>query len=187
MEVNFLFGQKDRDDFLSWCLKKEYTLVPNLTYTNNKPIYIKTIYDYHGLSLLPDSFAILHKDFDWKLLEMNEIKSPNGITYKIKQRMGGPFIDFYAPITQANHVSAGIMSIFPYYYNGLEKIHPNRNFLKAFNHFTYYIHKRSIKTKQGKKIIWIGKQTLLDYNEGLIRIQGIDSIQILDLLHQIKT
>ncbi|ARS41855.1 hypothetical protein CA265_20230 [Sphingobacteriaceae bacterium GW460-11-11-14-LB5] len=185
MEVNFLFGQKDCDNFLRWCLSKNCQIVPIVPYQQERVIIIKSEDQYDKLNIVSDGFAIQHVDFSTSPLQLRLVESPVMKTYHIHQRHSGPFIDFYTPRTSGKIVNPGIMSMFPFYYNGTEKIYPNREFLKAFNHFTYYIHKRSVKYKLDKRVMWIGRETLLDYSQGKIEIPSIPLLDIPRLLSSI--
>jgi hypothetical protein len=100
---------------------------------------------------------------------MRPYQKNNEKRFYIRQRYGGPSIDFYTPIIaelKDGNVGPGLMSIYPFYYHYNEKFDSSKELKEAYASFNSYIQKMSKRIKIGKKIYLVGNYAIDQVKKG---------------------
>ncbi|MCG2618206.1 hypothetical protein LZZ85_28180 [Terrimonas sp. NA20] len=184
-QIDFFVCNSERRDLLSLCLGNGLTLIPDMHYQDNSYMSIK---DFDGLELYNDNspkFYLTSQKFTFYPFKIDSVINSGRLIYYIVQRQGGPYIDFFTPVlgeVNNNIIGPGFVGIFPFYYNGLQKIHPNQEFIKAYKELVIAIKKISVKVTLGRRTFWIGKETVDLVKRGKVRLLPISGVDIATLI-----
>ena len=176
-QMNFLFNIKERQDFLEYCFENKCIIIPDLNYEDNSYYIVKNINQYEKYAKDCVSLFILNEEYKQFPLEMRSFEKDDKLNFYIRQRYGGPSIDFYTPTfaeTESKKIGPGLISIYPFYYHYGEKIIPRDELKKNYKLLTSYIQKKSIKVKIAKKNYWIGIDTIEKVKKGIFEFVNMD-------------
>ncbi len=184
-ELNLFFNLKEREDFVRYCFNQECIIVPDSDYEDNSYYLIKNMEQYLNYIEECVGFFIISDKYKRFPLEMRSFEKNDQKKYYIRQRYGGPSIDFYTPFfaeKKYNKVGPGLISIYPFYYHYNEKFIPDDELKRVYNLLVSYIRKKSKRVKIGKKNYWIGIDTIERVKEGrlgFVEMDGFDWATIL--------
>ncbi|RKR84186.1 hypothetical protein BDD43_4413 [Mucilaginibacter gracilis] len=176
-EMNFFFNLKEREGFINYCFDNDCVIIPDSNYEDNSYYLIKNINQYHGYMKECVGFFIVSDKYKQFPLEMRSFEKDGKLNYYIRQRYGGPSVDFYTPIfaeMESNKIGPGLISIYPFYYHYNEKIIPGNELKQTYNLLISYIRKKSTKVKIGKKNYWIGINTIEQVKAGILEFVEMD-------------
>ena len=176
--MNFFFSKADRADFVEYCLNIGYTIIPDLDYVDNSYSIITSVEHYNEYMDECPRFFIVHNNYKKYPLEMDSFEKSGTLHYYIKQRYGGPAIDFSSAIIaekNKNKIGIGLISIYPTYYHYNEKFIPDEKLKQAYKSLTSYIRKRAIRVKIGQRIYWVGRYSINQVKSGVLSFIEMDS------------
>lgn len=185
-QLDFLLSEKERFEFVKFAFKNECKIIPNLHYGSDKYKVVSDLDGYLKFCNESPLLFLINSKYSYYPLELDFFDDNSGNRkFFIKQRYGGPTIDFFSPIIGEHEekiVGAGYIGIYPYYYHHENKITPNNNLKEMYSLFTKFIKKMSKEVKLTQRKYWVGNQTIKDASEGKLSLHHISGIDLLDLV-----
>ena len=175
--MNFFITMEERENFVKYCFDNGFAIIPALDYLVNSYYIIDSLEHYHKYMSDCVGFYLIHDTYKLYPLEMDWFEKDNQKKYYIMQRYGGPAIDFFSPILaekKYNEVGPGLISIYPFYYHYNEKINTSNELKECYLLLTSYLSKTCNKVKIGKRVYWIGKQSIAKAKEGALSFVDMD-------------
>jgi hypothetical protein len=184
-QLDFILSEKERLDILEFGFKNGCRIIPNLSYTSDKYNVIVDIEEYvKNCEEVPLLFLINNR-YTFYPLKLDFFESEKTKTWFIKQRCGGPSIDFFSPIIgekKENIIGPGYIGIYEYYFHDKEKIVPNAQMINIFESFKSYIKSISKPVKLTNRTFWVGKYTIEQVLKGKFKILPISGNEIIELV-----
>ena len=183
--VNFFLSKQERRGFFESCFEYRCRIIPHLHYGENSYYELKSIEEYHEYGELCPLISIVNDSYQQYPLEMDFFEKESKKTYFIKQRYGGPCIDFYSPVLaeiENKKIGPGLLSIYPFFYHSDQKITKSDFLSDFFNKLSLYIKGISTPIKIGSKKYWVGNDAQARFKEDeieFVEINGFDWDEIL--------
>jgi len=178
--VNFFISQQERLQFVQLCLGYNCWVIPHLHYEENSYYALKNIEEYQKYGERCPLVSIVNDSYQEYPLEMDFFEKEFKKIFFIKQRYGGPCIDFYSPVLaeiENRRIGPGFLSIYPFFYHYDQKFTQNDFLLEVFNKLALYIKSISTPVKIGSKKYWVGNDTLVQFKKGeieFVEMNGFD-------------
>lgn len=171
-QLDFILNYTDQKKLFDYAFSLGCYYVPLKDYsTNEYEVYNST--DYYQFMKMESQLYILNDLYTTFPLVMDSIDKDNQDVYFIKQRNGGPTIDFYAPnlIEESEAlIGRGAISHYPSYYNDNRELIPSDALREMYGKLTKYIKKNSLRFKSGVRYYWIGMETIKAIQRNEIKI-----------------
>lgn len=184
-QIDFYLNENERARFIDYCFKQGCNIIPDLHYDTEKYIVVANMKQYElHCKECPLLFIVSNK-FSAYPLELEQFEKESKKKYFIRQRHGGPTIDFYSPVLgelENNIVGPGYIGIYPFYYHENEKYIPNKNFIDHYKLFVSYIKESSQKVKLKQRTFWVGKHTIERAKRGAVQLLPVSNTDILSCL-----
>lgn len=183
-QVDFFLSEEERVEFIKFCFKHGCAAIPDQHYNVDKYIVATDITQYEQYCKKSPLLFITSKRFSVYPLELDYFEDEGKKKYFIKQRHGGPSIDFFSPIIgelEDNIVGPGYIGIYPFYYHDTKKYVPNKGLTDFYKLFTTYIKESCQKIKLTHRTFWVGKGTIARAKKGEIQLLPISNIDLLTL------
>lgn len=185
-QLDFYLCEKERVEVLDFAFKNGFRIIPSCDFLEKKYKVIDDINFYTEFGRETPLLFLVNSKFSEYPLEFDSFKSDDGITkYYLKQRRGGPTIDFFSPVIgeiEEKVVGPGFIGIYPFYYHGEKKFVPKRQLAEQYSTLVSYIKSITIKISFGKRIYWVGKDTVERVKQKEFHIEPIADMNIIDIL-----
>lgn len=185
IQLDFFLSEVERVQFIQYCFGYGCNIIPNQHYDRNKYTIITSMGEYQQYCKRSPFLFITSNKFSTYPLELDYFEVGEGKKYYIKQRHGGPTIDFFSPIVgeiEDNIVGPGYIGIYPFYYRNNMKYVPNKSLMDFYKIFTMYIKEICQKIKLTERVFWIGKHTIEKAKKGEIELLPISNINLLTMI-----
>ncbi len=146
---------------------------------------LSTLDNYEEYAMNNVLLFILHPEAVEHSLEWGDFEKENVKKYFLRQKYGGPTIDFYSPgiIEKRDKlIGPGFLSSHSFYYSGKEKLYPNEAYKDLFKKFSNYIKKNSVSVKLKKRTYWVGNNAINSCKENGYNFVEIGGFNILNLI-----
>ena len=166
--INFFLSQQERKFFLELCFEHKCKIVPHMHYEDNAYYALKNIEEYCEYGERCPMISIVNDSYQLYPLEMDFFEKESKKKYFIKQRYGGPCVDFYSPIfveKENNKVGPGFMNIYSVYHHYGQQFIPSPSLSETYDILTAYIKRMCVGAKIGKKKYWIGRKTIAKFRD----------------------
>jgi hypothetical protein len=183
-QVDFFLSESERNNFIEHCIKEGCMIIPDQHYDTDKYLVATTMHQYQQYCKKNPLLFIISKKYSTYPLELDYFEDEGKKKYFIKQRHGGPTIDFFSPVVgeiEDNIVGPGYLGIYPFYYHNNQKFVPNKSLIDFYKLFSDYIKKSCQKIKLTQRTFWVGKHTIERAKKGEIQLLPISNIDILTL------
>lgn len=181
-QLDFFLNLEERNKFLEFCFESGSFIIPDINYHEKEYIKIDSI-SMVNHSKPCNQYFIANAEFYKYPLEYSSFNKNEKTLFYIKQRYGGPTILFSSSLGEIdnnNTIGPGSLSIYPFYYVGLEKIYPPVELITLYSNYAKYIKKQCIRVKLIKRTFWIGKETIEMAQKGEIKLVDISGIDMLE-------
>jgi hypothetical protein len=188
-QVDFFLSEKERLEFIQYCFKHGCNIIPNQHYNTDKYLIASNMEQYEKYCKKSPLLFITSNKFSMHSLELDYFEVDDKRRYFIKQRYGGPTIDFFSPVIgelEDNVVGPGHIGIYPFYYHGSKRFVPNKFLTEFYKLFTIYIKGSCQKIKLTQRTFWVGNATIDRAKKEEIKLLPISNINLLTLLEQSK-
>ncbi len=188
-QVDFFLSEKERAGFIEHCFRHGCSIIPEQHYNTDKYIIVSNMEQYKKYCKKSPLLFITSKKFSVYPLELDHFEDGDQKKYFIKQRHGGPTIDFFSPVIgefEDNIIGPGYIGIFPYYYRVDKKYVPENGFIDLYKSFTTYIKESCQKIVLSKRTFWVGNLTIDRAKKGEIKLLQISNIDILKMVQKEK-
>lgn len=179
-QMDFYLSRQDKIELVEFLFLKGAKLVPSLHYPTEGYIELSTLDEYEKHVDENILIHITHPSFTTRRLEMDFFEKDGKRVFYICQRYGGPTIDFYSPgkiiENGISFIGPGFISIYPYSWNGKEKV-PASSELKSFYKDTStFIKNRSTRLKNGRREYQITTGTIQAIQNGYKLVSVTDEV-----------
>ena len=137
-QLDFILSEKERIEVVQFLFKNDCRIIPGCHYSTSKYNIVTDMEGYLKYCKEEPLLFLINDRYSFYPLELDFFENEKGKTYFIKQRHGGPTIDFFSPIIgekENNIIGPGFIGIYEYYYHNNNKIAPNadlKNIYKLF-------------------------------------------------------
>lgn len=185
MQIDFILSEKERKDVIQYALKNGCKIIPSCHYAIEKYRIIESIDQYLKHSQEVPLLFFINDKYSVYPLEMDFFQKDKEKTWFIKQRYGGPTIDFYSPVIgekTEKTIGPGFIGVYEYYYHGNSKISPNTELINLFKAFMSYIKSISKPIALSNRTYWLGNYTAEQVISGNLKLQPISGIELANLI-----
>jgi hypothetical protein len=184
-QLDFFLCREERIELANLILGMGLEMIPDLEYELSNYVSLDSIDKYvEYVDKNELIFIINRKTFKYPFVfgtfEKRGVKK-----YFIRQRYGGPTIDFYYPglMEKENKIGPGFISNYPFYYDEHgDKFYPSDEDKEVFKILSRFISKNSRSVKLTKRTFWIGNKSIdLCKNSGF-HLVDIGGKNLLDYL-----
>jgi len=186
-QLDFILCIEEREEVMQYVLKNGCQIIPNHQYKNPEYIIASDLEGYLQNCKKEPLLFLTNKKYSMYPLELDFINDNSEKRYFIKQRYGGPTIDFFSPVLAEIEdaiIGPGYIGFYPFYYHGKNKFFPDKNLLIFFKSFSVFIRKISRKVILKNRTYWIGKSTIEKAKRKEINILPISNISITELINK---
>jgi hypothetical protein len=156
----------ERQLLFDFCFEQGCMLIPNMHYNDNSYLLLKNTEEYIKYAERCPLVSVVKHNYQVYPLEMDFFERESKKIYYVKQRFGGPFIDFYSPVlseTEKNKVGPGFMSIYSFYHHYNQQFIPSPPLSETYDTLKAYIKRICVGAKIGKTKYWIGRNTIAQF------------------------
>lgn len=181
-QVDFFLSEKERIEFSKYCFRHDCNIIPDKHYNTDKYIAATNMEEYERYCKKSPLLFITSKKFTVYPLELDHFEDGGKEKHFIKQRHGGPTIDFFSPIIgelEDNIVGPGYIGIYPFYYRDNKKYVPDKSLIDFYKLFTTYIKESCQKIKLTQRTFWVGNLTIERGKKGEIQLLPESNIDLL--------
>ncbi|HEV8283658.1 MAG TPA: hypothetical protein VGQ09_05070 [Chitinophagaceae bacterium] len=184
-ELDFILNEEERILVVEFAFENGCKLIPGRHYSEKKYEMCTNMEDYSRFCQNEPLLFIINKKYSIYPLEFDFFENENGKKYFIKQRCGGPTIDFYSPILgekKDNIVGTGLLGIYTHYYHDGKKFVPNSELSNIYKELSSFIKRMSRKIELSERTFRVGKKTIEKAMQGKIKLLPISGIDLLTLV-----
>lgn len=184
-QVDFFFCRQDKMQLADFIFKSGAHMVLEDNYSSQDYTSISTLEEYKK-NIIDNNVLmfVINDEFMMHPLEWDTFEKEGTSKFFIRQKHGGPTIDFYSPgmIELEKRIGPGFLAAHSFYYSGCNKFLPNEKYKALFKAFSSFIKKNSKPVKLQKRTYWIGNNTIsLCKKEGysLIEVAGKNLVNMI--------
>lgn len=162
-ELGFILTQDEEMRVIRHALSMGTWFVPDIGHETAEPLRIETYAEYEHHRKMTRLFFIAHRSFSTTPLEMRETLRDEHRVYRIKQRNGGPVIDFLSSVEFHEDGKAKINPGFLAFHrtfwnaNAQENQVPKPSLVTAYRELCAEVRKIAKREKVGLRTYWIGR------------------------------
>jgi len=182
-ELSLYLDGRDEVEFVCFVLSQGNWFVPNLRYKTPQFRVINDLRTFQQLKSETTYFFIQGESFLRSPLQFSTIQKPDEIFYSIRQRYGGPTIDFFCcgEFQKSGEVYIGTASLshYPTYRNTItgEDEKPPESLRQIYALFVKHLKRNSFRIKPGIRVYWIGKHARELLRQGA-KLVGYENVKI---------
>jgi hypothetical protein len=185
IQLDFFLSESERVDLIKYCFKYDCKIIPDSHYDSQNYIVAGDISEYEKFCKRSNLLFITSSRFSNHPLELDYFDKEGKKKFFVKQRYGGPTLDFFCPVVgeiESNTVGPGFIGMYPYYYHGNKKFVPNKNLTDFFKNLTSHLKDSSKRIRLSQRTFWIGNRTIDRAKRGEIKLLPIANINLLTLV-----
>jgi hypothetical protein len=184
-QLDFFLNGIERDNFIEFAFKNNFKLVPDNHFDSNNYQIINDVDTYLKLAKTTPLIFLLNDKYSFFPLELDFFEKGGRNVYFIKQKCGGPVIDFYSPIAgeiENGIVGPGFVGCYPFYYHNNKKIVPHFELSNSYKQMTTFIRSIAKPVKLSQRTYWLGKETINKAKKDEVKLLPISGIELINLL-----
>lgn len=184
-QIDFFFCREDKMQLADLIFKSGAKMIIEGNYDSPNFTTVSTLYEYEEYTMDNILMLIIHSETLKHPLEWATFKKEEKEKFFLRQKYGGPTIDFYSPgmvEKKDKKIGPGFLASHFFYYHGKDKFYPNEFYKNLFKTFSSHIKKNCKPAKLKNRTFWVGINAIRvckDEGYSLVEIGGQN---ILDLV-----
>lgn len=184
-QIDFFLNREDKLLLADCIFESGARMIVDDNYDSQSYITIEDIDNYEEYLMSNVLLFILHPKTLRHPLEWGVFEKEGSTNFFIRQKYGGPTIDFYSPGIIENEnklIGPGFLSSHSYYYSNKGKFFPNEEYKSLFKKFSAHIRKNSKPIKLQKRTYWIGNNAIKSCKEDSFNLVEIGGVNLLSFI-----
>ena len=184
-QTDFFICNQERAEFAAFAFDKKCKIIPDVHYDNARYCITSDINEYLKYCSDAPLLFLTNGLYSFYPLEFSSFEKDNVKKFYIKQRCGGPTIDFYTPIMgeiKNGIIGPGFIGIYPHYFHSDVLFVPNAELKIMYNILGDFIKNKSKRVKLGSRTYWIGNKTIELVKKGEFQLLQIGDTNLIDLI-----
>ena len=171
-QLDFYLEEQDKIALMTFIFSEGGYIIPLINYTQPSFTTIRSIEDYLPFVNQSLSFFIGHDSYFIYPLTWGSLEKQGTEYFYLRQRIGGPTLDFYSPgfinKTGVHFIGQGNISYYPSFQNSEEgtNLQPPEELRLLYKKLCIRI-KKSVAIKLDKRTYWVGENAIVSLRNGV--------------------
>ncbi|MEO6964086.1 MAG: hypothetical protein ABIY90_19105 [Puia sp.] len=183
-QMDFFLSEKERIKVVNFSYTRGFSIIPDLHFRKNSYIVTTNLDEYYEYCGLTPLLFLTSPEYSIHPLQLDFFEdSINGKNFFIRQRYGGPTIDFYSPIAGEKEdgiIGPGYLGIYPFYYTNNGKHVADTHLKNMYKLLTSFIQSISKMVRLKNRTYWVGNHTIEIAKKGDVKLLNISHNNILE-------